>query len=329
METVWVVGLGGGGNVGRVGGRGALGTWCCWSGGGEGVDAGDLGGGEGEVCVGETVAEGEARHDVVLVQVAVVDVEALGEGVLRLADGEASEAQAGREVAFCLWDAVGEFAARRDVAVQDVGERAASFLAGQVGEDDGLDGGEVDPVLDEDGANGVDDDDDGRVGGGGLLDEVVAAVPGVEAGAVAVAVVAFDGDVVLARVGVDEDDGHIGGLRVGVGREGVAREIGDCRRAVLDGVDGSVHVRVVGGSGAPAHAESALVASLVGAGVDSVGVCLGVVTEDLERRSRLERESVVDVLEQRDGILGDLPSDLVVVALYVDILIDHPLRTGS
>ena len=66
-------------------------------------------------------------------------------------------------------------------------------------------------------------------------------MPGVEV--VAVALVALDGDVAFARVGVDEDDGCFGGGGCGRSRSGVVGGAGDDLGAVgcstfLDGVEG-------------------------------------------------------------------------------------------
>lgn len=151
-----------------------------------------------------------------------------------------------------------------------------------MGDEHGFDGVEVNPVFEQDGADGVDDYNDGGEDVRGGFDEVVAVVPGVEVGGGAVARVVFDGDIVFARVGVDEDEGDVGGIRFEIGREGVGNVEFSGGREVGDGLLGGYKVWETRGAAAPAHGEDAVVAALVGAGVEPVGVGAGVSAEDLE-----------------------------------------------
>lgn len=138
----------------------------------------DGGVGEGEARVAQAVAEGEARLGVGLVEVPVVDVEALGVHVLDLAElGRRLDGHAGRVVVLGDGDAVRQVPAGRDLAVEDLGERVACFLAGEMRHEHGLDGRQVDPGLHDERADRVYDDHDVAVGRGRLLDELVAVVP--------------------------------------------------------------------------------------------------------------------------------------------------------
>lgn len=155
-------------------------------------------------------------------------------------------------------------------------------MAGEVGDEHGFDGVEVNPILEQDGADGVDNYDDGGEDVRGGFDEVVAVVPGVEVGTGAVARVVFDGDVVFAGIGVDEDEGDFGGVGFEVGGEGVC-DVEFCGgRQVGDGLLGGYEVWETRCAAAPAHGQDPVVAALVGAGVEPVGVGAGVGAEDLE-----------------------------------------------
>lgn len=117
-----------------------------------GDGAADGGRGEGRVGEGgvrQPEAELVAGRDLVVVEGAVVDEEALGEVVLREGAGLGARVEQGAEVLLGVRDGVGEAAAGVDVAVEDVDEGVAGFLAGQAGEEDGCDVGVVDPGVDD------------------------------------------------------------------------------------------------------------------------------------------------------------------------------------
>ena len=116
-----------------------------------------------------------------------------------------AERDGGVVVGCLLRDGVREFSAGGFRAVEDVDEAVAGFLAGDADPDDGGDVGFGEDGLEDEGSDGVDDDDGVGVVGGDGRHEGVAVVPGIEI--VAVAGVAFDGDVTFAGVGVDEDEG--------------------------------------------------------------------------------------------------------------------------
>lgn len=116
------------------------------------ADGGGGEGGVGEGGVRQPEAELVAGGDVVLVEGAVVDEEALGEVVLREGTGLGAGVEEGAEVFLGVRDGVGQAAAGVDVAVEDVDEGVAGFLAGQAGEEDGCDVGVVDPGVDDSGS---------------------------------------------------------------------------------------------------------------------------------------------------------------------------------
>lgn len=192
-----------------------------------------------------------------------------------------------------------------------------------MGDEHGFDGVEVNPVFEQDRADGVDDYNDGREDVRGSFDEVVAVVPGVEVGGGAVAWVVFDGDVVLAGVSVDEDEGDVGSIGFEAGREGVG-DVEFCGgRQVGDGLLGSNEIWETRCAAAPAHGEDAVVTALVSARVEPVGVGAGVGAEDFEGVAGCEGEGIILVLEKGDGVASNGMGGDVVVALDVDILVDH------
>ncbi|KAF4506766.1 hypothetical protein G6O67_006815 [Ophiocordyceps sinensis] len=215
--------------------------------------------------------------------------------------------------------------AGRDVAKENVGQRAAGFLARQMGDEDRLDRGQVDPRLEQHGPDGVDDDDDVAVPSGGLLHQLVPAVPRIQSRGVAVAVVALDNVSVLAGVGGDEDNGDVVVAGAVEGRRKQIRVVeDDVARPGPDGRDGVVEIHVVDGGGAPALAEGALVAVAVPTSVGPVGVALGTGAEDAQGLlGGRQGQQTALVLEQRDGIAGDVSSDDMVVGLGGHELVDQ------
>ncbi len=80
---------------------------------------------------------------------------------------------------------------------------------------------------------------------------------------------------------------------------------------------GSSKYWVVCYPGAPTHAQRTHVTSPVEACVWSCRVGLGISTEDSEAARGWKRKDIILVLQQSDGILGDLSRDLVVISLDV------------
>ncbi len=207
-----------------------------------------------------------------------------------------------------------------------LGQRVAGLLPGQVRHQHRPDRGQVDPRLEHERAHRVDHDDDAGVRRRRAPHQRVAAVPRREPGPVPVAVVALHRVRVLAGVGAEEDDGDVVGAgfrraapcreRVGL----VVRDVGDLPPQRRDRV---VEVRVVGAAGAPAHAQRAAVAALVGTRVDTLRVGARVGTEDAERHRGAQRQQAAVVLEQRDGLLRDLLRHGGVVPPHVDEPVDH------
>lgn len=153
--------------------------------------------GRGRRGLTETETELVTRRDGGFVEVAVVDVEAFGEVVVAGDD-------AGAVIAGGFGDGVGELSGGGGRAVEDVDQAVSALLAGDAGPNNGDDVGEGEDGFHDHRTDAVDDDNGLLVHGCDGADESVARMPGVEI--IAVAGVAFDCDVTLARVGVDEDD---------------------------------------------------------------------------------------------------------------------------
>ena len=138
---------------------------------GDGAVGRERGGGQREVFVfeggvGQAVAEGEQRLEVVLVEMAVADVDAFGviHDVIRA--GKISEV---RIIRAARGERVGQFAGGIHVAEKDVGDGVAAALAGEPGFDDAGNGFE--PVGHGDGCAVVQHDNGVAIGGGDGADE--------------------------------------------------------------------------------------------------------------------------------------------------------------
>ncbi|KAL2259314.1 hypothetical protein VTK26DRAFT_7051 [Humicola hyalothermophila] len=231
----------------------------------------------------------------------------------------------GPVVLLILGDRVHELARRRHQPVQHVHQRVPVLLARQAGPHDRLHAGRREDRLEDDRPDAVHHHDGVGVRRRHRLHQLVPVVPRVEV--VAVALVALDVDVALARVGRDDDDGRVG-ARHGVGHAvGAVRAVQRQRGAVALGaraqrVVGGHEVRVLDGARAPAHAERALVAPLVHAGVHAARVGDGGGADEGEARRAAQRECVVVVLEQHDAVARDRPHVLPVVALHVGADVD-------
>lgn len=94
------------------------------------------------------MAEGEAWRDVLLVERAIVDIEAFRERILNLEEFEANQADGGRVIGFCFGNGIRKMPTRRVIAEEDVCKRIACFLPRQVRKDNGFHGWKVYPFLD-------------------------------------------------------------------------------------------------------------------------------------------------------------------------------------
>ena len=147
----------------------------------------------------------------------VVDVQALLE-VVDAVDRVVDEADA--VVGLALGNGVGQLAARRGRAVQDVDQRVARLLAGKPGPDDRPDARVRENGFEDDRADAMHHDHDVGIDRRDSGDELVPVVPRIQV--VAIALVAFDHEIFLAAVGANEDHGHGGVLG---NRDRIARRI--------------------------------------------------------------------------------------------------------
>jgi hypothetical protein len=95
------------------------------------------------------------RGNLMFVQIAVIDIEALGERVLNLERFKTYQADRSRIIIFCHRNGVWKMAAWRVVAEENLRQRISSFLARQVCEDDCFDSRKIYPVFHQDRAYSV------------------------------------------------------------------------------------------------------------------------------------------------------------------------------
>ncbi|GKT85992.1 LOW QUALITY PROTEIN: hypothetical protein Ct61P_03842 [Colletotrichum tofieldiae] len=263
------------------------------------------------------------RLDAGLVKVAVVDEDALGKVVL------ASPGYGGAVVGGALANGVRQLSVGVRRAPEHVDERVAGLLRPQPGPHHGLDARLREDRLEDDGPRAVDHDDDVLVRRGHGAHELVAVVPRVQG--VAVANVAVDGDVPLARVGRDEDEGRV---RAGRRRGALLRVVAAARRdrgAVLrrprpHRVQRRHEVGVVDCARPPPHPEGARVAAAVVAGVDAGRVVDGRGADDGDLFRFSQGQGGVVVLEEHDAVPGRRAHVLLVVALDVGAEVDGRVR---
>lgn len=239
------------------------------------------------------------RLDASPVKVAIVDKDALGKVILERL--EHSSAVVGNTLA----NRIRQLSVGVRRAPEDINQRIASLLRPEPSPHDGLDAGLREDRLEDDGSDAVHHDHDVIIHRRRGLDELVAVVPRVQR--VAVANVAVDGDVALARVRRDEDERRV---RTGGRRSALLRVVGAAGgylcavllRPLPDRVERRDKVGVVYCAGTPSHAEGAVVAAAVVAGVDAGRVVHGRGPDDGDLLGRLEREDGAVVLEQHDAV---------------------------
>lgn len=279
-----------------------------------------------EGSVRQSVTELVTGGDFVLVKVAVVNEETLGKVLLGNSNG-GGVGELDPVVLAVLGN--GERKASRGVdgSVENVGEGISRLLAGETSKENSGNVGVVNPLLEEDGSNGVDDNDGVLTGGGNGLDQVVTVVP--ESKVLAVTTVSVNINVSLTRVGRDESqtDGSLasGILDLGVGvvvKDGLD-DLAELQGLGLDGLEGSNEVGEVGGSRSPSHSEGSVISSTVRVSVGSVGGLAGVGSEESNLLLLSSQGKDTRVLEKNVGLGGKLTDDLVMLATNVNLLVDE------
>lgn len=188
---------------------------------GRGITSGDLQVAVRECGVRETVAKFVDGCLVELVEVAVVNENTLDEVVLRstftvvrLVD------HIGRAViTTSLTPGERSLSTRVDLAVEDVGDSIARFLAGNTSPDDGSHVLMLVPGLHQDGTDGVHDYDSVVALRGNGVDELITSIPQSEV--VAVTLIAVENDVSFTSGGVCEDNARTADLRDAVSKSGL------------------------------------------------------------------------------------------------------------
>lgn len=257
---------------------------------------------EAESGVGKTEAEFVQHADVVVIEVAVVNEQTLGEvglpsvGVVLVGDREGDVGEV--VVRLLERNGVGELARGVDVAVKDVNNAVANLLTGQVGSDDSGDVLVVGPGHQRQASRGGDDDSVAAVGGD-LVNDLITIPVDVQVGAV----------LTLGSPGLEEDkadvrDGvDLAGEGAGSRQQSVVQDVLDNAILRLDTVLDSLERADDGveadAAGTTTGGETAIF--VVGAlGVKAVGDFAGSIAEDSDDLGALERKSAVDIL-QKDG----------------------------
>lgn len=132
--------------------------------------------------------------DLVLIEVPVVDEQALGEVVGQLGGPRCAI------ILFGFANCIGQFSTGRLVTEQNIDEGMSAFLTGQTSPHDADDVRLREDRLESDGPDTVNDDNRRRVGPGDSLDQGISIVPGVEM--VAVTGVVFDCNVSATALGL-------------------------------------------------------------------------------------------------------------------------------
>ena len=276
--------------------------------------------------VAQAEAELEARLDAGLVEMAVVNEEALVKVFLR-EPGSGLVHEVHAVVRGLLADGERQLPGGVYVAVENVHERIAGFLAGKSSEHDSGDVGVLDELLVEDDTDGMDDDDGVIAVGRDGLDQSLSVIP--EGKVLPVADVTIHLKVSLAGIRSDEDqarEGNLGGgidLGVGIVVDNGLDDTAVLDGTALDGLEGSDEVGEVGGSGSPAHSESSVVAAAVSTAVGAVLGLAGVGSEDADLLGPAQGQRAVDVLEQDIGLGGNFAGVLAVVGTHIDPLVDE------
>lgn len=217
------------------------------------------------------------------------------------------------------------------LSVEDIRDGVAALLSGDAGVDNGSNVGVLVPVVDEHRTDGVNDDHGVVALAGDVLDQSVAVVPDREV--VAIAQVPIDTDISFSCIGVDEDEGHASDVRNATSKSG---DLGVCvvvndrldGAAVapdlsLDGFQRSDQVWELSSTRSPAHGQSAVVTSTIGASVRSVLVLASIGSKDSGELLLASQRQRTGVLEQDCALDSCLADVACMLATDVDVLIDQ------
>lgn len=278
------------------------------------------------VCgIAETIAKLISWSDVLCVEVAVIDEEALGEVDLRAVYVETVDnihtivltALTPGEDSLALWV---------DRTPDDINKSITGFLAWKTSPEDGGDVGVVLVFLEDDGTDGVDNKDGVGVKGSNVSGEFVSITP--ESKVVTVTLVGVDCDVVLATVSIGKNEGNLG-TGNGLGNSlqvVVVADVGNGALVLcslsLDSSNRGNQVREVGSTATPSHSKRVVVTATVTAGVGSGWVIMGIFSDDGNALWLLEREDLVLVLQQHGGRSANLTDKMGVVVFNVDVPVD-------
>ena len=170
------------------------------------------------------------------------------------------------------------------------------------------------------------------VDGGHVLDQRIAAAP--KRQVVAIAFVGINCNISLTGVGIHKDKSYRGlacervdlvvGVVVG---DGLYHAVAVCDDFVLNGCFGGNQKGEIGGSAAPTHTESAVVAATVGAAVWPEVIIAGVISKDSCKSLSCcrERKGTVVVLEQNSTCCSLSANLGGMVLLYIDVGVDQDL----
>lgn len=287
--------------------------------------------GEFECSITQAKAEFVHRCNVLLVKGTVVNKDALGEGLLRRLNAIVGFVDnVSSPLGAVAAPSEGSLASRVCFAVENVGDGISTLLAWNACPYDSRDIWVLVPLVDKDRADGVDDNDSVVALAGDVLDQRVAVVP--ESKVVAVTLVAVYDDVALAGISVDENNRNTADvwhatsqgrdLAVGVVIGDRLDELAVASDLSLDGLEGSDEVWELRSSGTPAHCESAIVASAVGATIWSVLVLRSIRAKDRSELLLASEGEGTSVLQENSTFDGSLSDVGRVFSLDINVVVD-------